>query len=56
MQISENSIKHLQWWKHDIEIQVQNNSDVWDELYPLYSQICFWLSKKMKQEYLENNQ
>jgi hypothetical protein len=55
MQISENSIKHLQWWKRDIEIKVQNNSKVWDELYPLYSQICFWLNKKLKNDFIQRN-
>ena len=46
MQISENSIEHLTQWKYDIEIKVRNGEELWEDVYPLYSQISFWIKIK----------
>ena len=51
MQISENSTQCLKQWKQDIELKVHNNPECWNDLYPLYSQVSFWLNKKLKEEY-----
>ena len=55
MQVSENTLEHLQQWKYDIEIKVRNGDEIWEDVYPLYSQIHFWVNIKTKEKKLEIN-
>lgn len=50
MNISENSVEHLQQWKTDIEQRVRTNPELWETLHPLYSQISFWIIFKTSKD------
>lgn len=49
MQISENTIEHLIQWKTDIEKYIHINPHEWENMYPLYAQINFWVNIKKRE-------
>ena len=53
MDVSENNVSNLINWKQDIEELLKYGLLKWEDIYPLYSQIVFWIAFKNKHRELK---